>query len=51
MYLPGDNDVGGEGLDPRTEEKVSRFDKFLRGSGVVTVKFVDFVRVSPDCGE
>lgn len=26
IYLPGDNDIGGEGVDPVTLEKISRFE-------------------------
>lgn len=47
MYIPGDNDVGGEGFDPREEWKVNRFRKFFSAtsSQVVSVKFVDFIKV------
>eukprot|EP00096_Caligus_rogercresseyi_P009035 TRINITY_DN2999_c0_g1_i1.p1 TRINITY_DN2999_c0_g1~~TRINITY_DN2999_c0_g1_i1.p1 ORF type:complete len:364 (+),score=63.83 TRINITY_DN2999_c0_g1_i1:128-1219(+) len=33
IYLPGDNDIGGEGLDPLTEEKVNRFSAHFNGHG------------------
>jgi hypothetical protein len=26
IYLPGDNDIGGEGVDPVTLDKISRFE-------------------------
>ncbi len=26
VYLPGDNDIGGEGVDPVTLDKISRFE-------------------------
>nr|ACO15262.1 Metallophosphoesterase 1 [Caligus clemensi] len=33
IYLPGDNDVGGEGFDPFTQEKVERFKENFNGCG------------------
>ena len=29
IYVPGDNDIGGEGSDPVTDDKVQRFDKYF----------------------
>ena len=53
MYIPGDNDVGGEGFDRKEDTKVERFNQhFLETAhppehaAVVNVKFVDFLRVS-----
>ena len=47
IYIPGDNDVGGEGFDPRQEWKVNRFHKYFSvdSPDVETAKFVDFIKV------
>ena len=46
IYLPGDNDVGGEMWDERTEFKVNRFNKHFRREELVNANFVDFFTVS-----
>lgn len=47
LLLPGDNDVGGEGADLRSVDKVLRFEKhFSRTYQLVSKKFVDFFAVS-----
>ncbi|KAK3091911.1 hypothetical protein FSP39_023647 [Pinctada imbricata] len=46
IYIPGDNDVGGEGRDFRTEEKVKRFElHFEELKGVSNHKFIDYVKL------
>ena len=47
VYIPGDNDIGGEGADFRTKFKVSRFERHFENlTGVVNAHFVDFIKVS-----
>ncbi|ELU02083.1 hypothetical protein CAPTEDRAFT_121495, partial [Capitella teleta] len=52
VYIPGDNDVGGEAYDMKTDAKVKRFNRnFLHSdsthtSSVTKVKFIDFLRVN-----
>jgi hypothetical protein len=47
IYIPGDNDVGGEGMDFRTKFKMSRFEhSFENLTGVVNTFFIDFIKVS-----
>lgn len=44
VYVPGDNDIGGEGADFRTPFKVSRFENHFHNlTGVINVHFVDFI--------
>ncbi|XP_062593192.1 uncharacterized protein LOC134254673 [Saccostrea cucullata] len=46
IYIPGDNDVGGEFRDFRTPEKVDRFVKhFEQVDGIVQHKFIDFIKI------
>ncbi|KAK0043453.1 cell division control protein 1 [Biomphalaria pfeifferi] len=46
IVVPGDNDIGGEGSDFRTQFKVSRFEKHFENlTGVVSHKFVDFLKL------
>ena len=46
VYIPGDNDVGGEGADFRTKFKTSRFEKhFGNLTGVANAHFIDFIKV------
>ncbi|XP_040577593.1 uncharacterized protein [Lepeophtheirus salmonis] len=33
IYIPGDNDIGGEGLDMVTEKKLKRFNTYFNGCG------------------
>ena len=46
--IPGDNDVGGEGIDVKQPWKVNRFKKYLDVSSsgdVASVKSIDFFKV------
>ena len=46
IYIPGDNDIGGEGRDYKTQWKVNRFEEnFEKITGLVNVEFVDFIKV------
>ncbi|KAJ8318830.1 hypothetical protein KUTeg_003921 [Tegillarca granosa] len=46
IYVPGDNDVGGEYRDMRTEKKVDRFVKhFEELLGIVKFGFVDYIKL------
>lgn len=51
VFIPGDNDVGGEGFEMKEKWKFNRFFKnFDRidnrsSSDVINVKFVDFFKV------
>lgn len=57
VFIPGDNDVGGEGFEMKEKWKFNRFFKnFDRidnrsSSDVINVKFVDFFKLSYDFGE
>ena len=46
IYLPGDNDVGGEMWDDRVPFKVDRFNEYFRKEELVKSKFIDFFTVS-----
>ena len=46
IYLPGDNDVGGEADDKRTQFKVNRFNEWFGHEELVNIKIVDFFAVS-----
>ncbi|KAL3876746.1 hypothetical protein ACJMK2_034543 [Sinanodonta woodiana] len=46
LYLPGDNDIGGEGRDVRTVMKIKRFvNHFEELEGVVKFGFIDYVKM------
>ncbi|XP_076459885.1 uncharacterized protein LOC143292998 [Babylonia areolata] len=46
VYIPGDNDIGGEGADFRTKYKTSRFERHFENlTGVVNAHFVDFIKL------
>ncbi|KAG7177118.1 Metallophosphoesterase 1-like 1, partial [Homarus americanus] len=45
IYVPGDNDIGGEGIDRVTPHKVQRFFSFFNQSNTLQYKFVDFIQV------
>lgn len=46
IYIPGDNDIGGEGRDFRTRKKEERFVKnFENMTGVSTFGFIDYIKV------
>ncbi len=47
LYVPGDNDVGGEGADPRLDWKVTRFHEHFASHDpdMEIVKFIDFIKV------
>lgn len=57
VFIPGDNDVGGEGFEMKEKWKVNRFFKNFVHNGnqssdnVINVKFVDFWKLSYDFGE
>uniref|UniRef100_K1R919 Calcineurin-like phosphoesterase domain-containing protein n=1 Tax=Magallana gigas TaxID=29159 RepID=K1R919_MAGGI len=45
IYIPGDNDIGGEYRDYRTPQKVDRFEKhFEQVDGIIRHEFVDFIK-------
>lgn len=46
IYLPGDNDIGGEGSDRVTEEKIQRFNKNFPSSVENNVGNLQFITVS-----
>jgi len=46
IYIAGDNDIGGEGMDMVTHNKISRFREHFPSSERESYKFVDFVCVS-----
>ena len=48
IYIPGDNDIGGEGVDRVTLKKISRFDEAFGGGKPVysPCSFLDIVPVS-----
>ncbi|XP_025080618.1 cell division control protein 1-like isoform X2 [Pomacea canaliculata] len=47
IYVPGDNDIGGEGGDVRTPGKIRRFEShFENTTGVVKVHFLDFIKLN-----
>ncbi|XP_052068551.1 uncharacterized protein LOC127707834 isoform X2 [Mytilus californianus] len=49
IYIPGDNDIGGEGRDFRTQKKVDRFVKnFENITGVSTFGFIDYIKNPED---
>ena len=53
IYIPGDNDVGGEGSDKKVEYKVNRFIDHFRlrkehDHDHLSIKFVNFVETSID---
>ncbi|KAH9505299.1 hypothetical protein Btru_059196 [Bulinus truncatus] len=46
IVIPGDNDIGGEGADFRTQFKVSRFENHFENlTGMVSHGFVDFLKL------
>ncbi|XP_076073428.1 metallophosphoesterase 1-like isoform X4 [Mytilus galloprovincialis] len=46
IYIPGDNDIGGEGRDFRTHKKEERFVKhFENMTGVSTFGFIDYIKI------
>src|SRR6218665_473602 len=51
VFIPGDNDVGGEGFEMKEKWKLDRFFKSFDQNGnrsssdVINVKFVDFLKV------
>lgn len=46
IYIPGDNDIGGEFRDFRTQKKVDRFVKHFENlTGVTTFGFIDYIKV------
>ncbi|XP_036360798.1 uncharacterized protein LOC115213812 isoform X2 [Octopus sinensis] len=46
IYVPGDNDIGGEGFDRRTSEKISRFERYFEYlTGAVKFRFASFFKL------
>lgn len=45
IYVPGDNDIGGEGMDEVTPNKVSRFFSAFKQTEVDSFKFIDFIQI------
>ena len=45
LYLPGDNDIGGEGFDLREARKISRFYKYFEKLDVLTHQNMELVQV------
>ncbi|KAK4299023.1 hypothetical protein Pmani_028660 [Petrolisthes manimaculis] len=45
IFVPGDNDIGGEGLDQVTEHKIRRFFSFFNQTTTQQYKFVDFIQM------
>ncbi|GAB6032770.1 hypothetical protein CHUAL_011634 [Chamberlinius hualienensis] len=46
VSIPGDNDIGGEGVDRITKEKSQRFDDTFGKEIYVQYKFLEFVKVN-----
>jgi predicted phosphodiesterase len=60
IFIPGDNDVGGEGIDVKEAWKLNRFRRYFNRTSlaspaanddITTVMFVDFFKLSFDFGE
>ncbi|KAI0223668.1 Protein ZBED8 [Lamellibrachia satsuma] len=51
VYLPGDNDVGGEDTDERTEFKVNRFKDYFGNDKLVKIKFIDLFTFNYNVGD
>ena len=46
IFIPGDNDIGGERIDFRTEKKEKRFERHFENiTGAVKFGFIDYVKV------
>lgn len=45
IFVPGDNDIGGEGTDKVTPHKVQRFYSVFSQPTTVQYKFIDFMQV------
>ncbi|XP_045618891.1 metallophosphoesterase 1 homolog isoform X2 [Procambarus clarkii] len=45
IYVPGDNDIGGEGSDRVTPNKIQRFYSIFNQSTTLQYKFIDFIQV------
>lgn len=46
IYIPGDNDIGGEGQDFRTKEKIARFERYFEYlTGSVKYRFTSFFKL------
>ncbi|ESO84243.1 hypothetical protein LOTGIDRAFT_229698 [Lottia gigantea] len=46
VYIPGDNDIGGEGRDFRTRLKEARYESYFENiDGVVKTDLVDFLKL------
>ena len=46
IFIPGDNDIGGELPDIRTESKEKRYTRHFENiTGIVRFGFIDYVKV------
>ncbi|XP_071107211.1 uncharacterized protein [Haliotis cracherodii] len=46
MFVPGDNDIGGEGRDFRSPFKIARFEHHFENiTGIERVGFIDFIKL------
>nr|XP_053635260.1 LOW QUALITY PROTEIN: uncharacterized protein LOC128690574 [Cherax quadricarinatus] len=45
IFVPGDNDIGGEGSDQVTPHKIQRFNSIFNQSTTLQYKFIDFIQV------
>ena len=46
ISIPGDNDIGGEGNDRVTEEKVERFNRYFGSESQKSKNHVEFLKVN-----
>ena len=47
IYIPGDNDIGGEGRDLITQRKVNKFQHhFGNITDIIKFSFIDYIKVS-----
>ncbi|KAI0223667.1 hypothetical protein LSAT2_025156 [Lamellibrachia satsuma] len=51
VYLPGDNDVGGEMWDERVSFKVNRFNEYFGKEELVNTKLIDFFAFNYNVGD
>ena len=45
IYLPGDNDIGGEGSDRLTEAKINRFNSNFPSESQQNIRGIHFLTV------
>jgi len=51
ISIPGDNDIGGEGNDRVTEEKVERFNRYFGSESQKSKNHVEFLKVNRITGD